>query len=159
MAMLLLSQINIFPNCLWAAVSRRCTFRTTVILLFQDNLLFEVVCWWIFCNFCASVFSYFGVKKRHFSTNFEINFDAQNAGNSICGLQISKIFRGVCPQTQANFIQNITVRLKHWIRPWVHDDDGDDNEVSSTSDNEQSYSDGKKVEKQTKKKVPSFTPL
>jgi hypothetical protein len=41
----------------------------------------------------------------------------------------------------------------------VHDDDGDDNEVSSTSDNEQSYSDGKKVEKQTKKKVPSFTPL
>jgi hypothetical protein len=54
--MLLLHQINIFPNCRWAAVSRWCTFenfRTTVILLFQDNLLFEVVCRWI--NFVTFV--------------------------------------------------------------------------------------------------------
>jgi hypothetical protein len=54
-----------------------------------------------FCgNFCA-FFSYFGVKKRHFSTNFKSNFDAQNAGNGACGLQISKIFGGggACPQT------------------------------------------------------------
>jgi hypothetical protein len=38
------------------------------------------------------VFSYFDVKNRHFSTNFKSNFVAQNAGNGICGLQISKIF-------------------------------------------------------------------
>ena len=37
------------------------------------------------------------------------------------------------------------------------DDDEDDDEVSSTSDNEQSDSGGKKAEKQTKKKVPSFS--
>jgi hypothetical protein len=37
------------------------------------------------------------------------------------------------------------------------DDDEDDDEISSTSDNEQSDSGGKKAEKQTKKKVPSFS--
>ena len=49
-----------------------------------------------FCNFCA-FFSYFGVKNRHFSTNFKSNFVAQNAGNGTCGLQISKIFWGGMP--------------------------------------------------------------
>jgi hypothetical protein len=73
-----------------------------------------------FCNFCA-FFSYFGVKNIHFSTNFKSNFDAQNAGNGTCGLQISKI-GGACPQTplgrvgpsapHVDFIQNATVRLR-----------------------------------------------
>ena len=68
------------------------------------------------------VFSYFDVKNRHFSTNFKSNFVAQNAGNGICGLQISKIFWGACPQTplggawpsapHVDFIQNATVRLR-----------------------------------------------
>jgi hypothetical protein len=49
-----------------------------------------------FCNFCA-FFSYFGVKNRHFSTNFKSNFDPQNAGNGTCGLQISKSFCGGMP--------------------------------------------------------------
>jgi hypothetical protein len=72
-----------------------------------------------FCNFCA-FFSYFGVKNRHFSTNFKSNFDAQNAGNGTCGLQ--KFSGGACPQTPlgrawpsapyVDFIQNATVRLR-----------------------------------------------
>jgi hypothetical protein len=73
-----------------------------------------------FCNFCA-FFSYFGVKNIHFSTNFKSNFDAQNAGNGTCGLQLSTIFWGAYPQTpyegralapHVDFIQNATVRLR-----------------------------------------------
>ena len=49
--------------------------------------------------------------------NFKINLDAQNAGNGISRLQISKISRGrIPPDPPTRRCQNAAVRLDVWIR-------------------------------------------
>jgi hypothetical protein len=47
---------------------------------------------------CVFSFFYFKYKYNTFSINFGANLNAQNAGNGISVLQISKIFWGVCPR-------------------------------------------------------------
>jgi hypothetical protein len=37
-------------------------------------------------------------------SNFRTEFDAQNAGNGVSGVQISKIFQGACPQTPLDYV-------------------------------------------------------
>jgi hypothetical protein len=129
--MLLLSQINIFPYCRRAAVSRWCTFenfRTTVILLFQDNLLFEVACWWI--NFVTFVrfFLILVWKTGTFLQILNLISMLRMQEMVLAGFKFQKFSGGACPQTplgrawpsapHVDLIQNATVRLRRWIRPW-----------------------------------------
>ena len=52
-----------------------------------------------FLTFCA-IFPSFISNTSIIGINFRANLDAQNAGNGISVLQISKIFWGVCPHTR-----------------------------------------------------------
>jgi hypothetical protein len=56
-------------------------------LISNDKL--RLIFFFTFCAFFPS-----------FISNFRANLDAQNAGNSISGFQISNIFWGLCPHTR-----------------------------------------------------------
>jgi hypothetical protein len=75
----------------------------------------------IFFNFLC-VFSFFYFKYMYSSINFEANLDAQNAGNGIPELQISKIFWGSTPphppSMRGMFVTHVT--FSHCYSPLIY---------------------------------------